>query len=377
MAGKATVSPTQGQANPQSIAVFRQNTRQNIINVGTVTVNQFGAPAASLQLPRSGWLSRLWIRATGTITTNSNSASGTFAQYPVSPYNILNNVRLYSNTQTDIINMSGPALGLVNNIQRGMNKGQQSQTIMAYANTGNVASLYSPIGTAAALASHAYSVNCTFELPVVTDDAMMLGMIFLQSDQITANIQITGPVQTDILGTVPLANIASISIAYQVIGEFFDIPNDPSVQPNASYVHITREQFQPVNYTGENDIYMLTGNTYLKIMGQGENNSVAMLNTDITSLGIRYAQTVNPYTEPYANHVSRNAFYLGGILPDGAFCHDFTRGLGLTGVYEQRDFVNSSELSDFELIMNINPLTTLTSNARFRIITEQLATIAG
>jgi hypothetical protein len=368
----ATNTTTQGQANPASLQQFRHYTRQNVVNVGNLTFNAFGAPPQQLQLPRSGWLARVYVTATATMTTGAGTPSGNWATYPTQPYSLLGKVRLYTNTQSDLFNISGHGLNLFSQANYGMTKVTRNQGL---ANATNLPTVYQTLPSTTPAASTAYPMAATYKLPVVTDDALMLGMLFLQSDAVTFGIEITPPASTDIVGTVSGVTVTP-AITYSVTAEYFDVPYDRSIMPNSSYAHLVQEQFKPISVTGQNDLYMLTGNTYLKIIGQLENNSVPMVAGNIVNVGVKYAQTTTPYYEPYPMHVTRTSYNYGGYLPDGLIIQDFSLGSGIPSFLEPRDFINSSLLSDFEIFYTLNNTMTLT-NARARIITEQLAPIGA
>src|ERR1035437_6076001 len=146
-----------------------------------MTQTAFGGPTMKSDIPRSGWLWGIDLNFAGTVGYTASAATGGFGAYPVNPYSLIKNIRLYTNTGTEIFNMSGYGLYLYNLIYR---SGRLSNTTpYGYAGTTNVPGMMTQLPASASATTHSYATAGSLELPVATDDALGLGALFLQSDQ--------------------------------------------------------------------------------------------------------------------------------------------------------------------------------------------------
>lgn len=360
------------QASTVHPAVFREQTRPNSVSAGSVTFAAFSGAPQTINLPHSGWLGRLFVMVSGSLTTGAGTPAGSWATYPPFPWNLSRLIRVVTNTQTEICRMSGWALYLFNRFYR-RNSYWDLDVDTDYNTTNRAALLAFPAaGTPAA--STVYPVAAVHEIPIMTDDALSLGMLFLQSDQVQLGVEITPPTATDVHNVTGVTVTPSLTYSAQAV--FFEQPPDLSVRPNTQYVHMLREENRAINGTGQQLWPVALGNTYLKLFGMLENNGAAIANTNILSMLLQYAQTVTPFNEPYNMHVARNKAYLGSAIPDGSYLFDFTHGSGVEGFYEGRDFLNSSLVTDLSVVASLSSGLSL-SSPNHRLMSEQLQAIGG
>lgn len=354
-------------------AVFRQATKPDSVPSGSIVVNAFGGLAQSVKVPHTGWLSRLLVFFNGTLTTGAGTPAGSWATYPPMPWSLIGNILVATDTNTQIVNMTGYGLYLFNRYYRSNNFPDVDLDIN-YNSTNRAALLAQPAaGTPAA--STVYNVAGYLEIPVATDDSLFLGALFLQSDQVTLNVTITPPTQAAVAGTITGVTVTP-AITYAVQAYFFEQPTDLRITPNKQFVHSLNEQNRAVPGTGQQMYLLALGNTYLKIFGQLENNSVQAVNSAITSLLLTHTQIVSPVNEGYNIHLANNKCYLKHTLPDGSFLFDFSRGSGIPGFYEGRDFLNSSLTTDLQIGLII-PAGTALTNPNLRLMSEQLQAIGA
>lgn len=361
------------QARP--IGSFRQLTRQNSLAGTPITYNAFGGAAQVSNLPRAGWLAKLFLYISGSITTGAGTPAGGWPAYPMLPWSLLGRVRVFTNTNTDIVNMSGHGLYLFNRFLHYLGDPQASYN--TWNNASNLtATLATVVGGTTPPASTATNFAGWLEVPIATDDALFLGALFLQSDQLTLGVEVTPPNAADVSGNITGVTLTpNITIRPQAI--FYDQPADPRIVPNTQYAHILREDIRQIGVVGSDIQFALPfGNTYMRIAGMLENGGSQISQQYINSVGLRYMQTVQPYSEDYRIHIVRNRSYLGECLPDGMFLWDMTWGSGIPGLVDSRDLINSSHVTDFQALVNLSSNLSL-NNARCRLFTEQLAAIGG
>lgn len=352
-------------------AVFRQATKPDSVPAGSIVVNSFGGLAQSVKIPHTGWLARLIVFFNGTLVTGAGTPAGAWATYPPLPWALIGQILVATDTNTQILNMSGYGLYLFNRFYRS-NNFPDVDLDTNYNSTNRAALLAFPAaGTPAA--STSYPIAGYLEVPVATDDSLFLGSLFLQSDQVTLNVTITPPTQAAVAGTISGVTVTP-TITYAVQSYFFEQPTDLRITPNKQFVHSLTEGNRAVPGTGQQMYPLALGNTYLKVFGQLENNSTWATNAAITSVLLSHTQIVSPINEGYNIHLANNKAYLKNTMPDGSFLFDFSRGSGIPGFYEGRDFLNSSLTTDLQIGIIIPAGTSLT-NPNLRLCSEQLQAI--
>jgi hypothetical protein len=212
----------------------------------------------------------------------------------------------------------------------------------------------------------------SLKVPVQTDDAMMLGLLNTQNNDVRVYLEVTPCNSGDLVsvgGTLPTV----ISMVVTPTVEFFTIPPSSGDQPNQRFVATTLEEIVTVQNTGDFFWTAPLGNIYTKIIAVNEIPNAQINVNTINTLSILYAQAVRPYYETYYNHLIRNKFRYGFVLPDGAICFDFTGGSGGPPQWDPRDFLNSSQQTDLKLVQN---LASITAGQQLRVIKRQLAPIS-
>ena len=354
----------QAQQQPAYKSNFRQLTRQNVSQLQSVNINGFGT-TQTLQLTQTGFLARVWLTITASVTVGT--ASGNWATYPPPVYNLLRRVRLYTSENVEIVNSSLWGLW-INAIVRGI--GWTSQDGSSFLDTNNYPSLYKTNSGALAVGTSTFAV--TIPINVMTDDRLMLGLLPVQTNDVRVYMDFTSANAADLV-TVP-GSITGMTVTVTPTVEFFSIPPSSMDYPDLRFVHTTLEEIAPVSNTGDFYYRPTVGNIFLRFTGQLENNGAQMAPSQINTVRMGYgSQTVIPYNEAYTNHVWRNRAFLGVTPLDGSIIYDFTDGFGVPGVGDPRDFLDSSQQTDLAIIPNLSGSLT---NAQLRMVKEQLLLIA-
>ena len=359
--------------NAAGAPAFRGVTRQNVVSLPALAFSGTGASGSiqTVNLPRTGWLQKFFLTITGTMTTGAGSPSGNWPTWPLMPFGLIQRIRVYTNTNVQIVNLSGASLLLVDRTMRPVMT--PSQDLITQGNATNTAAILATPGSGTPAANTAYTWSGTLEVPIATDDTAMLGMLFLQSDRVTLTVEITFANSTVYAGTVSGVSVTP-SFTIQPTAVMYEQPDDKNIIPNAQYVFSLKEDQYGFAATGQQLIRLPVGNTYTRIWEQIINNGAPLPYGNMGAGQITYAQTVTPYNESYINHLARNRSVLGQTLPDGVYMWDFASGSGIPTIFEGRDLVNSAQVTDLEVVTNIIGSPTLT-NCYGLVVSQQLQAI--
>jgi hypothetical protein len=361
----------QNNQQQASLAAFRTNTRQQLAELQTAQFTQFGQ-TQEIQIQSMGLLANLFVSLTGSITTGAGTPAGSFPSYPESPYNLIKNITVKTSQGVQILNLSG--IGLARFLR--MKSRANQLTINPsndFSSSNNFSANYAAISAAAATASTVYPAKWFGKLPIETDDWLQWGMLLLQNDNVRLYVDVTLGSQADICGNVSGVSLTP-NFTLSVASEFFSVPNsNGTMAPNLSFVHTLLEDVLPFSNVGDVIYSPVRGQIYTAILGQVENAGAPVSQANINNVRLIYAQNVNPYFESYPHHVIRNFYDKGIWLPDGMFFYDFANGYGVPEIYEPRDFMNTSQQTDFRVITNITGISP--SSAQIRFVKEQLGVV--
>jgi hypothetical protein len=370
----APVNPQAAAQNAQNASAqpqvsFRRATRQQEFLQPPLTVTQFGQ-TVNFALPQSGFLSRIFLNFTGTITTGAGTPAGSWGTYPPLPYALIRKIRIYTTEGVEIINISGWGLFL-HNMRRKRLQMNAQDLFSTFLNTNGRAALLST-NTGTPAASTAYTFTGSLEIPIYTDDIMMLGLLLLQSNDVRCNMEITFAYQAD------TGNVSGVTLTpafnFTPMTEYFSLPQmNNAAGPNLQYVHSLYEEFFPFNNNGDVIYRPTPGNIFLSLSGIIENNGAQVATANINTLKVQYAQAVAPYYEQYVNALFKWKLDYGFVPPDGYFDYDFALGSGVPGFLDPRDWLDTSQQTDLQFTPNVSGLTLV--NAQLRVVREQLARI--
>lgn len=365
----AIMAPAGGSAAAkQALKPFRTGTRQQLVPLDTMQFTQF-SQKKTIQLPQTGFLSRIFLRVYGTLTTGAGTPSGTWVSYPFSPYNLLSKIRLYTSNAFPFWDTTGMGAYLFSLFtRRGQNISQDA--LSTGDGTANRSQLFTAL-SGATTASTAYNPAFFMEIPTVLDDLSQRGLIQLQSTRSRLNLDIALGAQTDITAVTGVTVTPNITV--DAVAEVFSEP-DPTqyTWPDLTWVPQVTEDAFFLTAVGTQRYKPTIGTQFARLIGIVENNGAQCDSTKISNTRIRFGQSTTPYDETYYQHVARNWAYLGLTLPDGAFGYDFTRGSGVPGILDTRDLFNTARLSDFEHNLVLASGLSLT-NAQIRYVRQEIS----
>ena len=366
---QAQASRNQGPTPAQSYAAFRRATQQNQYLNQNMIFSQFGQ-LQTLQLPQTGYLGRIWLYFTGTITTGAGTPAGSWASYPPMPYNLIKKIRVYTSEGVEIVNISGWGLYLLN--MRKESTPNMAGNVFAYLNSNTATALYQTVTPGATpAASTAYTLSGCLEVPIVTDDVMMYGLINTQTNDVRVYMDITWCNQSD-TGSVSGVTLTPAFTVYPQI-EFYLVPGDSAAQPVLSYVHSLYEEYFPFTTVGDIIYRPTPGNIYMSLSGIVENNGAQVAPTNINTVKVVYAQGVSPFYEQYLNNIQRLKRTIGITPPDGYFSYSFDYGNSDPTQADPRDWLNTAAQTDLQFVINVTGITP--ASAQLRCIREQLSRI--
>jgi len=347
---------------------FRQFTRKQKTPLPAQAATSFGQ-TLQFRLFNTGLINKILLYFSGTITSGSGAPTGSWGTYLPLPYALIKRIRVYTSENVTVWDTSGWGCAYRNLYLK--QTYAMATDPSQYLSTNNRTALYQT-NTGTPAASTAYTFSGWLEVPIGTDDMMMLGLLLMQNLDVQLFMDIQFATQTD-LGTIAGVTYTP-NITFYPNVEFFTIPPAESMAlPNLKYVHVTQETLYPFTSNGEVIVRPPIGNVYLSASGIMENNGAQIAPTNIGNLQIAYAQTVLPYNETYQQHIAGIKSSYNFTPPDGSFMYDWYNGIGVPAIYEPRDFMNTAQQTDFQMKFNFTGLTP--SSAQIRLITEQLAAV--
>ncbi len=311
---------------------FEANTRNKAVPLPAMAYPT-GGGLASQELPKNGFLARLWLRITITVggTVNTPNALGICSA--------IKRVRVRTNSGIDLVNISGAGYFflLQNALElEGMN-GRQPQ------NQGNTA-------------VSATTFNLDMVLPIMLNLHDPIGMIQLQSEQLQVILDVEWETPTTIGGTTATVTAGSCT----PVLEFFTVPLDKDDYPPLGVVHqIIEDQIAVAASSGDYIYTIPRGNTYLQLLF-GYGLAVAGSAADSWSrliLRINQSDILYDISPGYITQrvgFIQNLTRILGTIPVDLLASD---GLGNYG--SARDFINTALLTDFQAILTVTAATNL------------------
>lgn len=344
---------------------FLEQTRQNLREAGRLDYASAGI--SQLALPRVGYLSKIHLHVTGTMTVTPGTGSATLSEK--GPYALIRRLRYQIGSGTELFNCSGYGSYLVDRHSKLQYKPDDGETSASFA-----AQLYR-----AGVASGANSWDFFLTIPITPNERDLVGLILLQAEGTVTNLliewQTAGGATADFPVVLTGNATASFSGRAEIYLETFTVPAELENQPPLDRVHQVIERIDPISSVGDLSIKLLEENTYLRIVHSVEIDGA--LSTDaIEKMQLRYNVTDVPYAieKTMKLYLQRRAYTLD--FPKGMFHHDFF-DQGYPNYGGDRDLVAASGLAELESILTIASGTSLGSNNNLvRTITQQLVRVA-
>lgn len=324
---------------------FIDATRQNIRPLSSLKYQ--AGQNVSYDISRVGFLATVYLRFAGSVTAKHASKT-TFTKAAEAPYNLANRIRLVLNNGVSVWDTSGYGCYLqnvINKINYNLDQAITGSKVFAFDNKCSSAGTKNDL-------------NFALELNISINDKDLLGLLLLQSSQIVATVQIDNAQpgaltsDTDIDMTVE----GNWHISY----EYFDVPTALENYPVIDCVHQVLEDNNTIHSTGENRFVIPRGNTYLRIINAIQLNGSATLD-NVEKMSLKYNLTNEPYNMAVEDFLVMQRRRYGRDLPAGVLVWDFFYQ-GLPNLGNQRDLVNSSNITEFDQFLTVASGATLGSN---------------
>lgn len=363
-------------------AFYKYTRRLRFMMKSRTTFAGFGT-TDSISLRQTGVVSKLFIRVTGTVAATASAA--TTSEWP---YNLIKAVRVAANGQSNLINVSGLQLKVVNvmsnpalnsnGVARAANQavgayGVQNGTLSLSGEDWGTVSASNSMGPAVtALTASSYSVDLTFEVPIAFDDKTLTGAIYAQTNATQLTLDVDWETHANLAATGTLTP----TLSYQVLGEVFSIPqvNGKYVVPDLSAFH-SLIGFRAAGLSqGDNEILLPgtgVGRQLMRVFGQVYTGTapgapLVVNDTNFSTLAWRYGGSDQPEGVQHAAQLRAINQYdyvedIGRLW--GAFAWDFATAWAF------RDSVDEGATTDLRLLVN---LVSTPTNGVARIVQQTI-----
>jgi hypothetical protein len=330
-----------GQAPANAPLPFRYNTRQKFSKVGTMTYALGGT--SFLTLPKVGYLSKIYIRFTGTISSTNTI---TYAKF--GPWSILRNINFNLNSGKQILcDVSGYELFLHNMTTKKSARTDQNADADFYA------------APTASAAGQAFSL--TWEVPIAVSDGhnFAVGLINLQAPELQANLQLQFNTALADVGS----NLSAIAGTFYVSYEYYEVPDPTRVAQPPVVLHKILSQPYAIASTGENRFEVPRGGRLLRYIEIVELNGAKSDSYDNKKIFLNKTQEIAVLDRPEFKFRNRRDY--GFVMPTGVSCWDFQKGWDLCEESDLRDALDTEAVTTTEMVTTVTSGATLGSNNNF------------
>lgn len=312
-------------------------------------------------ISRVGFLATVLLRFKGKLNCKHASKT-TFTPAQEAPYNLASRIRLGLNNSTSIWDTSGYGAYLQNLICR-MNY------MMDKAESGCF-----KFDNKVSAAGTDNDIEFTLKVNVSLNDRDLIGLLLLQSSQIVATVSI------DCAGAGVLMQdtdiTATLSGNWYLSYEYFDVPANAGEYPSINVVHQVLEENFAIHATGENTFTIPRGNIFLRLINDIQLNGVHTLD-GVEKLALKYNKANEPYAMLKDDMLATQVDRYGRALPAGALVWDFFYSFGVPNLGNQRDWIYTNKISEFDQQISIASGTTLGSNNNsLRMIKDTLLEVS-
>lgn len=315
---------------------FIANTRRKVVQL-TTQVRPTGGGTTSINLPKTGLLSHIYLAIRGNVSGTLTSPNGLgFAS-------IISRIRLTLNSGIDIFNVSGAGYH--------------------YLLRNAIGSEYiDPVGQSNALSAvSAAAFNLDMVIPIAINLRDPLGLILLQNEQTLVTLNIDWNADANVATG---ATVSATAIPYI---ELFTVPVDPADYPPLNVVHQVLEDQQNVSGAGDYAYSWPRGNTYLQVLHGFGIGAAGADNFSKFAVRVNQSDYLQTSDIPLLDLEYRN--YRGRARPAGGIFVDMLASSGLGNFGLTRDVFNSALVTDLASVI------TATTNGTLYNVRRQLVVL--
>jgi len=354
------------------IGDFNRATRQSLIPVTTLTPPNPGTAGQQSRqnLPSSGFLGGLWLQVSGTTATGvGGSTVVNSPQYPEPPFSFIRRLRMVSNQNVEIINLSGYSLYEYSRTLRTMfDPATPFGKRVTPGPFDPSVRYYNPPVSLGASSSQTWIAS--YPIWSAWGWSLQSGVLLLQDPAITYQLEITWGDTTDLYASTSGATLSNVQAT--VMAELYSVPQFADDFPSMSFTKTVTEEIQPLTTgTGDNTFRFVTSNQLPRLMHEVVNNGVPINPANATTLKIQYASTQVPYVINSDLQLFRQRMLYGQDLHCGWWIQELSNSFGLPELVSNRDIINTAQLTDLFSIITLSGVT-LTGTQFLRTVKEQL-----
>jgi hypothetical protein len=329
----------------------------------------------NMSILQTGIISGLLVKFAGTLTVTPGT--GSVASTMRWPYDLLKQVQLSANGQSNLINCSGSKLKFRdiaargNTDDRGVVQGIGGASPGTQVNQGTMSLASESWGVGAgvsAIPSGNYDVELCWYLPAAFDEITLTGAIFAQTSATDLSLAMQWALQNDLFVLTGNATVA-LAGSWQVIGRVFSIPEvgGQIVVPDLSVFHSLIQTRYSALANGDNEIRFIgqgVGRQLLRAYYQIWNGAtpapLAMNQVNFGQQGWRFGGNDTPEVVPDGRGLrffNERLFNADIGAQFGYGCWDFAKEFSF------RDSVDEGTATELRLLVNIANGVVLTNAA--------------
>lgn len=350
-----TLSPAQRALN------FATLTRQHVLPLAGVTLPENST--VSFDIPKVRYLSKVVLDVVGTYNAIHPTLT-TFTPARYAPYEVLRQVKIDLNNGFSPFKVDGASLAMYNAKSALFPEPVLFPSVVISGRAPNALTL-----TSAAAPGFAGSFRFSLDLTAAINDRDPIGLINAQNQEQTITVTIdTGTVLAGVMNSAAGFSTSNVVISCTPYVESFTIPHIDEARVDDSVLKSVLTQSETLSIVGDNIIKLPRGMTYRSIiLDLRTAANVGLDDSQVNAIELILNQADTPYRWTGRALSAKNAKELGVNIPVGTYFITFDyQGIpgGLGGA---RDAIDTSELSEFWLKVNVSQTCTA------RLVLEQLS----
>lgn len=347
------------------------------------TDNSQGVAGGAIEprrLPSSGVHAKLNITFEGTLSVTLGG--GTVTTGPRWPYGLIDAYGLEADLRTDVYRVNGLDLHAL--------KAARHPSSVLDTGAGRVDTIPGGMGAGNAIPDGDSDIALSWEIPIALDDALLIGSLFAQSDQVTIEQILRQVGLADLLVTGGAATLDALTGTWSTSIDTYTLPmvGNPSqngqgggtsiVAPDVSVYHAVIAKEEPFTAPGDIEVPITRGagqldRLFIQVRSDTDRGVTASPYlttfpgaTGIESVTLRYGAGNEPRIFNPAHVLRERASkHYGHDLP--------YRYLVLDNLAENppRDVINMPGVTDLEVVVNVGATTAVTAG-NVRVVAEML-----
>lgn len=347
-----------------------------------ITDDSLGVAGGAIQprrLPSSGIHARLNITFEGVLTVTH--LAGTVNTGPRWPYGLIDSYGMEADLRTDVFRVNGLDLHAL--------KAARHPSSVLDTGAGRTDTIPGGMGAGGTIPDGASNIVLSWEIPIALDDALLIGSLFAQSDQVTIEQIIRQAVLSDLLVTTVDATVDSLTGTFTTSLDTYTLPmvgqsangaggGTSLVAPDVSVYHAVIAKEEPFTAAGDIAVSITRGAGQLDrlfIQVRESTDRAVITNPYLTTFP--GADGIESVTLRYGAGNEPRIFDPAHVLRERAskhYGHELPyRYLVLDNLAENppRDVINMPGVTDLEVVVQVGTGATVGAG-NVRVVAEML-----